>query len=142
MPRYYGAFQSTILGRAVRIASGNRLFKYKDEVHVPVQYTKTQVEKTQQRQRDRQEQALSAQTVRTDDATLREDEGVTEQAALAGAATELKPSVAGERASAPASGLADPAKEKDARLETLSTMEGGPDPNLVTWYGPNDPENP
>ena len=46
MPRYYGAFQSTILGRAIRIASGNRLLKYKDEVHVPVQYTKTQIEKS------------------------------------------------------------------------------------------------
>jgi hypothetical protein len=149
MPRYNGAFQSTTLGRTIRLISGNRLLKYEEEVHVPQLYAKERIERIQTRQRDAQEQSLSPRRSDSDDATLRGDdsgaeEGTREKAAagkkqapVARGSTDDQTPLGGR-----GTGTGETAVNKEARPSTQSDAEEGQDPNLVTWYGPDDPENP
>jgi hypothetical protein len=83
------AFNTTILGEALRLATGNRFPRYPDERELPAKYAGGE----KQPQPSRRSSADSAQTR-----------------------------------------VGQPAQQGE--------KEKGEDPNVVGWYGPDDPENP
>lgn len=149
MPHYHGAFQSTTLGRTIRLLSGDRLFKYQDEVHVPQQYTKARIDDIKIRERSARDVERSPRRNDSDDATLRGDEPGPDSATREkrGGGTQSEETEESEArdqddSARQAPNTATNAASKEAGPKTQSEVEEGQDPNLVTWYGPDDPENP
>lgn len=64
---YAGAFQSTILGRVIRLTSRNRLLKYPDEVDFPEDYTREAIaRKVERQQREKPQRDRDSGAERTD----------------------------------------------------------------------------
>jgi hypothetical protein len=164
MTGFKGAFQSTTLGATIRTLSGNRLLKFQDEVNVPEKYiAESRSEKLRSDPVQASTQATNARRD-SDNETLRDgapnEKTGGEITPIGGAKSPSTGKVFSEdghaardftkpnRSSSGDSTLANqPLGNESGRDDTPSAaMQADPekagDPNLVTWYGPNDPENP
>ena len=187
------SYQTTMIGSLIRLASGNRLLKYPDEIHFPDRYTVDTIQREETRLsivHSRLQQAQGKNFPRVERAQSRPHPerdapsgGVHEKGAQqAGAVApgmnaqqmeKIREEPAamggtqdGSRLTPP--GTPPPHRGNSASADSDATAidnsgapqdqpvfgpngipvyhtaeEGGKeDPNLVTWYGPDDPENP
>lgn len=151
MTRFKGAFQTTILGSAIRLVSGNRLLKYEDEVHFPQKYNPERISRVLTEQRSRQSEHGPPSTPPrqdSDNATLRGDDPEPNEKVTKQGEKQARYD-ASQRQNVEESPDAQPGRNKESREENQRNeqdnrqdVEAGQDPNLVTWYGPDDPENP
>ncbi|WRT64422.1 uncharacterized protein IL334_001354 [Kwoniella shivajii] len=136
----YNAFQTTFLGTVIRLISRNRFLKYHDEINVPQQYTKEAVAKKQndEKQSSGRVGRFNTESSSTE-ATITEStpRGSDSNDTIVGHDTEAQPNnVAGKEGEKGdrVNRTADNSKQAEEGIKD--------DPNLVTWYGDDDPENP
>ncbi|WWC58885.1 uncharacterized protein I303_101430 [Kwoniella dejecticola CBS 10117] len=136
----YNAFQTTALGTIIRSVSGNRLLKYHDEIDIPERYrkggatgnnvsTKTGQSLQEKHSRPNAPYAQSSDEPRRDSQATIVDEQADQTPKAPKEKTVDSPS---------GSGSDDRMANNDLQAEE-GTKD---DPNLVTWYGDDDPENP
>ena len=157
MTTYYkGAFQSTVLGSAIRFITGRRYIKYEDEVNFPKKYTLETISRTLTQQQSRRadlerQKSSSSQTLRngsTQASSLpnaTQSEKTVQRNADGASPTETRSTPSGDTVVEQPTGTNTEGKatgEKAPKRSDPQDPEQGEDPNLVTWYGPNDPENP
>ncbi|WWC99974.1 hypothetical protein V866_006883 [Kwoniella sp. B9012] len=127
----YNAFQTTLVGTVIRLVSGNRLLRYQDEIECPERYTKEEIARRQEKESPTQSRRVSRYETpaSNDDATIVE---------------ETNPPRRSNSDETIIEGNPDHVKDlQKGRGKEVQAEEGmKEDPNLVTWYGDDDPENP
>ena len=169
---YQGAFQSTFVGRAIRIISQNKLLKYPDEIDFPKAYTRESIaRKVEQQQRIQLNRSHGSGNNHPTIEGDRENDNHDASQPFVSSATltnPTDPSRSGERLNGTRDGNGEKgrsdgamdgtwepktAEEKKAMPENGEKKrqesppsgvdaEKGEDPNLVTWYSKEDKENP
>ncbi|WVR06123.1 hypothetical protein IAU60_003153 [Kwoniella sp. DSM 27419] len=114
----FNSFQTTFVGTAIRLISGNRLLKYHDEIDFPEQYTKEGIARRQEKDRASAARYGDGEPRRSDSADTVVDTAEQNRA-----------------------GNGDKNGKQEKGPKSANQAEQA-DPNLVTWYGDDDPENP
>jgi non-ribosomal peptide synthetase component E (peptide arylation enzyme) len=131
---YKGAFQSTILGRAIRLASRGKLLRYQDEIDIPEQYRRHAIGSGQEKDGEYSKEGKRSNARRTnqspqDARTIQSD----------GHARSMSDDTIVEGRGRDEEDIAGTGEGHAAsRVEKGSKKH----PHLVDWYGPDDHENP
>ncbi|WWD09699.1 hypothetical protein V865_007827 [Kwoniella europaea PYCC6329] len=144
----YNAFQTTLVGTVIRLVQGNRLLRYQDEIECPERYTKEEIARRQEKESPTQSRRVSryGTPASTDDATIVEETNPPRRSDSDETIIERNPDhvkdlqkgrgkeVVGEYNNSRRTGMANDEQQAEEGMKE--------DPNLVTWYGDDDPENP
>lgn len=143
---YKGAFQSTILGRAIRFASKGKLLRYQDEIELPGEYKRHGLYPASEKD----------EVGRAGRGRSKEGKGSDREAREADRLRTTTTDIPTTPNDGHARSLSDETvvegRGRDEE-DIFGTGEGdgrtgdegqgkGKHPHLVDWYGPDDPENP
>lgn len=150
------AFNETFAGQIIYRLSGRKVLRYREEepaFTVPARYYEglkddnatasaaESGEKPSQPSRPPPQTAPSGLSARSGDTryfTPREER----QTAFETSSSHSDTTVAGDGQKGPSSPNEEKDVEKTKTEQEAAAKKGKRDPNLVTWYGPNDPDNP
>ncbi|OCF54365.1 hypothetical protein L486_08279 [Kwoniella mangroviensis CBS 10435] len=143
----YNAFQTTLVGTVIRLVSGNRLLKYQDEIECPERYTKEEIARRQKESPTQSRRVSRYETpASNDDVTIVEETNPprrsdSDETIIEGNPDHIKDlqkgrgkEAVGEHNNSSNTGMANNEQQAEEGMKE--------DPNLVTWYGDDDPENP
>ncbi|WVQ97280.1 hypothetical protein IAU59_004391 [Kwoniella sp. CBS 9459] len=149
----FNSFQTTLVGSTIRLVTGNRALKYHDEIDFPEQYTLEAIrtrerdERAEKRPRSEPRQNNGGVNGSRDNDAIVEGEGEGQRPRRSDSdVTIVDQNNANQTADQPKEKNASTQQsgEKGRNANNQREAEEGTraDPNLVTWYGVDDPENP